>query len=483
MTWMTGNYSEMRQIIIDKNDVSAHGSPRKWIAVEKDTAAFRGDPSIPTSQLFSEGNGGESRKSFHGYPNGYAQLIESPTSWHITPMQIDTRNRDCGVTIADIKNCTSFTPGVEPRQARYGHGIPKGTNYSGILECPCNGRYGGDPAIYGEKTKTKVTTHEFSAQIAFPCAAGQGIESPQACFDAAASLGIAATKIANMTAQDPKLPEGCSYTVFSNGSAAVYANTPKTPTGVQCGMSKALTVGAASSIIGVGINISLDASKSGAKFAHSPKGQYCANNHLNVLQKFVMTKSGATEAQRALSKCESFCEGSDACWGCSVDCSLGSMDVCQWVAIPDCGAVNTWAGLIAGDISNKQSGVATITLTGPSDRWFGVGLNAGLMSDHPYTFIVNSTGVYEQKLGTCGSEASHCAGTWLSKSITLVSNTVLSGKRVVVVTRPIQGQTHDHYSFNPASQATVPFITAIGSCRFSRTTKRTCPRHSLCSSG
>jgi hypothetical protein len=33
------------------------------------------------------GNGGESRKSFHGYPDGFAQLIDSPETWHITPMQ------------------------------------------------------------------------------------------------------------------------------------------------------------------------------------------------------------------------------------------------------------------------------------------------------------------------------------------------------------------------------------------------------------
>jgi hypothetical protein len=25
--------------------------------------------------------GGESRKSFHGYPDGFAQLVESPQSW------------------------------------------------------------------------------------------------------------------------------------------------------------------------------------------------------------------------------------------------------------------------------------------------------------------------------------------------------------------------------------------------------------------
>ena len=43
---------------------------------------------LTSSQWFSEGNGGESRKSFHGYPDGFAQLLESPTQWHITPMQV-----------------------------------------------------------------------------------------------------------------------------------------------------------------------------------------------------------------------------------------------------------------------------------------------------------------------------------------------------------------------------------------------------------
>ena len=38
----------------------------------------RADTSIPTAQMFSEGNGGESRHSFHGYPDGFAQLIASP---------------------------------------------------------------------------------------------------------------------------------------------------------------------------------------------------------------------------------------------------------------------------------------------------------------------------------------------------------------------------------------------------------------------
>ena len=80
---------------------------------------------------------------------GHAQLIESPTSWHITPMQIDTRNREHGVGPESVRNCTNMTlcAGYEPRQARYGRnwgGLTKKSTkvdgYSGILECPCNSR-------------------------------------------------------------------------------------------------------------------------------------------------------------------------------------------------------------------------------------------------------------------------------------------------------------------------------------------------------
>merc|ERR1719261_300425 len=149
----------------------AHGAHEKNLIIDKPSAADRKDTSIPTGQMFSEGNGGESRKSFHGYPNGFAQLIESPTMWHITPMQIDTRNRDCGANYTDVKNCTKFTPGPEPRQARYGRGTPKDTNYSGILECPCNSRYGGDPSVFYPDAKTKIIEKKYGLQGAGSCGA------------------------------------------------------------------------------------------------------------------------------------------------------------------------------------------------------------------------------------------------------------------------------------------------------------------------
>ena len=69
-------------------------------------------------------------------------------------MQIDTRNREHGVSAESVHNCTNMDEcaGYEPRQARYGRNWggrlakPKVVDgYSGILECPCNSRYGGDP--------------------------------------------------------------------------------------------------------------------------------------------------------------------------------------------------------------------------------------------------------------------------------------------------------------------------------------------------
>ena len=85
--WLTGRYSSLgKNTHPEPDDHSHHGGPAVLVVTETaDARAALGD--VPASAWFSEGNGGESRKSFHGYPAGYAQLIGSPDSWHITPMQ------------------------------------------------------------------------------------------------------------------------------------------------------------------------------------------------------------------------------------------------------------------------------------------------------------------------------------------------------------------------------------------------------------
>jgi len=88
--------------------------------------------NIATSQTFSSANGGESRGSFHGYPYNKAQLIHSPKSFHIQPMQIDTRNREP----AYINDKTTYHPGLLPKSNK----APPTATYSGLADCPCTDR-------------------------------------------------------------------------------------------------------------------------------------------------------------------------------------------------------------------------------------------------------------------------------------------------------------------------------------------------------
>jgi hypothetical protein len=105
------------------------------------------------------------------------------------------------------------------------------------------------------------------------------------------------------------------------------------------------------------------------------------------------------------------------------------------------------------DVTSTQ---ATITMTGPSTVWFGVGFDATLMDQSPYAIIVDGTGsVTERQL------AKESPGVALNTSVKVVSNTVVAGVRTVVMTRALKGATKVHYTFDPAT-LTMPFINAIG---------------------
>jgi hypothetical protein len=163
----------------------------------------------------------------------------------------------------------------------------------------------------------------------------------------------------------------------------------------------------------------------------------------------------------ARDQCEAFCLEEDTCWGCSVDChNIAALD-CAWNALQSCGDWKSWAGAISGDITQKQRGLATITMSGPADVWFAVGLDADAMVDQPYALIVNDTSIIEMRLGDCTDEGKHCGGPILEGSIKLVSNTEESGVRTVVFTRAMVGLTKDHYTFDPTMN-TMSLISAVG---------------------
>jgi len=99
----------------------------------------------------------------------------------------------------------------------------------------------------------------------------------------------------------------------------------------------------------------------------------------------------------------------------------------------------------------------SISVTGPSDVWFGVGFNASAMKNAPWAIIVDGNGdVTERKL------QDQNPGAELANSVTVVSNVVDKGLRTVVMTRPMKGETADHFTFSADQEVVLPFINAIG---------------------
>ena len=90
---------------------------------------------------------------------------------------------------------------------------------------------------------------------------------------------------------------------------------------------------------------------------------------------------------------------------------------------------------------------AMINITGPDGKWFGVGLGAKTftMSDQPYTIMVDGSGkVSELKLGD------HSGGQTLAKSVTVVSNKVVNGRRTISLTRALKVSTVEKYNLTMA---------------------------------
>ena len=229
-----------------------HGYPEPWKGEAWVVTDLAPENDIPTSQSFGGANGGEVRKSFHGYPPGMAQIIDSPTAFQITPMQIDTWNRD-HMNISG----GPFVPGPQPRNSL----APQGPDalYSGLLECPVTTRVRKDVA------------GDYSLKMEESCTAA--IQGAEECFAAAAKMG--AQNSTTDSGSNDKLPSGCSLTVDENGETSIYFN--KAASTVQCGKSteaaKKIWTGMASSLIT--ISVSLDQTTSTATITMGgPNGKW-----------------------------------------------------------------------------------------------------------------------------------------------------------------------------------------------------------------
>lgn len=295
--------------------------------------------------------GGEYRRTFHGYPKGYAQLVRSPDQFNIFVMQIDTKNRDHGDT-------PKFYPGPLPRISPvYGD---NSVTYSGLVECPCSSR----------RQKNWTRNYILEDGMNQKCQE-DNVQNETECWDAFRFVVPFAPHVEQNT--------------YSGNQTALF-------------------------------------------------GCSLLQRHDGVLQVTWNEPLAEEEEDGVLRE-----------------------DEASFVAFGS-NAINATLAL------HKER--ATLTLVGPADKWFGIGLGASTMcrllaADQcvlggPYAIIVyNDTYLEERVLDF------HGKGKVLPATVTIVSNTVKEGNRTVVLTRPLVGSDDRYFSFD-SSDPTLNVIMARG---------------------
>jgi hypothetical protein len=301
--------------------MGGHGLPsheEHWMVIEDEEEKAAG--GLPTKSSLGAGNGGEYRKSFHGYAPSYGQVIGSPHTFQLTPMQIDTFHREKMDCLSDKPTGEPFVAGPLPRNSW----APPGASYSGLLECPLTTRV------------TKVYDSDVKLQGVGSCE--YTTASASECFvNAKSAIGPAAESAKTATGSDPTKPAGCSASLVGK-DIEIYFNTNKKHQ--PCGPTKGTVGGTFDS--DTSVEVAIDSAKD----------------------------------------------------------------------------------------------LATITASGPSADWFGIGFGAQMMKQSPWAIIMEGDGkVTERKL------ADQSPGTLLPSTVTIVSNTVADGKRTVVMTRTLKGKT------------------------------------------
>jgi hypothetical protein len=205
---------------------------------------------LPTNLPFGYSNGGEYRKTYHGVVPPYAQIIESPERIHITPMQIDTWNRD-------KMNLTGgkFVPGPYPKKTdgKWPSGAlapVKGRDaiYSGILECPMTTRIRKE--LTGGGWNESVTVQ--------PSRCGKALDTAAKCFNASKEIDLSGVSVSSAQGNSSSLPAGCSLSV-NGSSASLFFNTNDGSKAV-CGAGVDTIEGVAQSkATNVTLNVSLSA--------------------------------------------------------------------------------------------------------------------------------------------------------------------------------------------------------------------------------
>ena len=116
------------------------------------------------------------------------------------------------------------------------------------------------------------------------------------------------------------------------------------------------------------------------------------------------------------------------------------------------GVVNLTTGMTAKLDLNNANTTATLTLTGPSDRWFALQFGefangSGMQAGEDVVYF-NGTTLVDAVHNGVGAAPSADTNNW-----TVSSNTVASGTRTIVATRAFNTSDANDYTFNYANSS------------------------------
>mmetsp|Transcript_56578 Transcript_56578/g.137387 ORF Transcript_56578/g.137387 Transcript_56578/m.137387 type:complete len:937 (+) Transcript_56578:126-2936(+) len=399
--------------IDDESDSSSSSSSSYANENNKKIKNRKKNPSqfVPHAQVFSEGNGGEMRLSYHGYPKGYAQLIQSPDTFQVTPMQIDVWNRDGG-------SRPKFMPGPLPKSSPAPRTEEDGAIYSGLLECPCSDRLERKIWNHYVLLPAEEEDEHNCHQTSPTCQEEDKIHNATECFSAGQYVLPSPNDAIHHVVEpyDATMSEGCSLVVRPTGVVDMYWNEKKKS--------------------GNGSDSNKD---------HHVDEEY--EHNTNLMRVESGQKAVSHRDQKNVKKVVAFASS-----------TLNA-------------TVTLTSSLNGDDSKHNDSGrdKAVITLVGPKDVWFGIGWGTKNMcrkpmmadvcpSTGPYAIIVTGDHVEERLLGY------HGMGQVLESSVpymSVISNTVDGGVRTVKVERPLEGLDERYYSFN-INATSVDVIMAKG---------------------
>eukprot|EP00036_Acanthoecidae_sp_10tr_P009085 CAMPEP_0182915416 /NCGR_PEP_ID=MMETSP0105_2-20130417/316_1 /TAXON_ID=81532 ORGANISM="Acanthoeca-like sp., Strain 10tr" /NCGR_SAMPLE_ID=MMETSP0105_2 /ASSEMBLY_ACC=CAM_ASM_000205 /LENGTH=863 /DNA_ID=CAMNT_0025052283 /DNA_START=14 /DNA_END=2605 /DNA_ORIENTATION=- len=419
--WLTGKDAEVYDLETPRK---LPNPTRTGIRDKANTHGF------PTNIVFKENPGGEYRKSYHGYPSGFAQLLHSPTQWLVEPMQIDTHNREYGIN-DEVGYKPTFMPHMVQNNMTNLH-----SGLSPLIECPCTDRITRRVV----ETSPLLTSGVCSAQVA----------DLQTCAE---TVGNLATVVASASVANASEPAGCLMVPTATpGEVKAIFNTAKSSATCAPPSLGPMTW---QSMPSTSINCGSKCLPSDAKYGCT--GEFQGQCTWDSVEQ---AEAGCAKYDecKAFMCSDQFSSGKFLCFGRMVTATgpagKGTTSYIKTYASPVALAGTANLGGLVNLTVAHDGAKATIAMTGPTGVWFGVGFDASSMLDLPYAIIVDGAGhVTERKL------ANHGPGTELPPSVTVVSSTVIGQQRTVVLTRAVAGKAYTL----PTSPGQLDVITAVGS--------------------